>query len=52
MQGAEIAIACLFGKVAILFCGLLLTLICLSWWKKIMKKNGERKIGVFPCLMQ
>ena len=54
MLGAEIATACLFGRVAIFFCGLLLPLIRLWGWNKRRMKNGERKIlkmGVFSCLV-
>ena len=54
MLGAEIATACLFGRVAIFFCGLLLTLIRLWGWNKRRMENEERKIlkmGVFSCLV-
>ena len=54
MLGAEIATACLFGRVAIFFCGLLLTLIRLWGWNKRRMENGEWKIlkmGVFSCLV-
>ena len=49
MLGAEIATACLFGRVAIFFCGLLLPLIRL-WgveqeedekWRKKNTQNGS-----------